>query len=142
MPSVGFLFSIACFPFSRSSAVSVQEIHFIREVLVADYQGKTTPTMQVSDANASCVHPVFVEAAFYEAAEVRTLYAKLGGARRADDRQGSTVIIPNRSRWATLWGISAEEATVVQNTDSNDTPAGMDKFHTAGTRARDRMMRD
>ncbi len=121
--------------------MSIQQIHFIREVLVADYQGKLTPTMQVSDSNAACLNPTFQEAAFYEAAEVRTVYAKLGGGRRDGERQGTTVIIPNRSRWASLWAISPAEVRVVQDIDSNAPPA-MENLHTATTRARDRMMRD
>jgi hypothetical protein len=122
--------------------MSMQEIHFIRDALVKDYQGVESSVMEVSLSNSSSLHPKFQQAAFYETLEVRALYTKLGGSRRAEDRRGSTVIIPNRSRWASLRGISAEEVQVVQELDSQERDGSSGDLHTSETRARDRMMRD
>lgn len=122
--------------------MSIQEIHFIREALVTDFQGKENAVMEVSLSNASTSHPKFQHAAFYEMDAVRALYVKLGGARRAGDKRGSTVIIPNRTRWASLWGVSAAEVQVVQDMDSQERSEPSGDLHTNETRARDRLMRD
>ena len=122
--------------------MSIQDIHFIRDAVVTDFQGKESSVMEVSLANASTLHPNFQQAAFYEMAQVRALYVKLGGARRAENKRGSTVIIPNRTRWSSLWGISAAEVQVVQDMDSKERQEPAGDLHTTETRARDRLMRD
>ena len=121
--------------------MSIQEIHFIRDALVTDFQGKESSVMEVSLSNASSIHPKFQQAAFYEMDEVRALYAKLGGSRSANDSRGSTVIIPNRSRWASLRGISAEEVRVVQDLDSSERQGSSGDLHSESSRTRDRNMR-
>ncbi|HZQ09259.1 MAG TPA: hypothetical protein VFD70_21965 [Anaerolineae bacterium] len=122
--------------------MSINDIHFIREILVKDYQGKEIPTLQASYANASSLHPNFKAVPFYELEEVRALYAKLGGGRSEGSQSGSTVIIPNRSRWANLWGISAEEVQVVESTDGEMQPLPGDRAANERARARNRLMRD
>lgn len=93
--------------------MSIQDIHFIREIVMT-HMGRDVPTLQASYSNASSLHPSFNAVAFYEVEEVRALYARLGGGRLEGARSGTTVIIPNRSRWENLWRISAEEVQVVQ----------------------------
>lgn len=95
--------------------MNVSKIHFIREIIVKDYRGRETPTMQISDDNASYLHPKFSPAPSAEQEQVRTLYLKLGGGRSEGRESGSTVIIPNRSAWASLWPISAEEVQIMTN---------------------------
>jgi hypothetical protein len=92
--------------------MDVSKIHFIREIMVEDYRGRETPTMQVSDDNASYLRPKFLSAPSAEQEKVRALYLKLGGGRREGWWIGSTVIIPNRSFWASLRRISADEVLV------------------------------
>ncbi len=95
--------------------MNLAPIHFIREVLVADYTGKQTPTMQASSSNASCVNPVYRAAAFYESDELRAYYHALGGGRHEGAQMGSTIIIPNRSRWEQLWRIAPDQVQVIEN---------------------------
>ena len=97
--------------------MSITDIHFMREVLVTDYSGKVIPTMQSSNANSDCLNPTFKEVAFYNHAAVSALYRELGGGRNEGALVGSTVIIPNRSGWASLWKISPAEVKVVSNMD-------------------------
>lgn len=78
--------------------MDIQAIHFIREVLVTNWQGKPTPQMQFSFANASFLDPAFQEVPSTDQEQVRELYLELGGRRLENERFGSTVIIPNRSR--------------------------------------------
>jgi hypothetical protein len=93
--------------------MDVNKIHFIREIMVKDYHGRETPTMQISDDNASYLCPKFLRAPSTDQEQVRALYLKLGGGRSEGWESGSTVIIPNRSVWASLWPISAEEVQVM-----------------------------
>jgi len=122
--------------------MSINEIHFIREILVKDFQGKEIPTLQTSYANASSLRPNFKAVPFYELEEITALYIKLGGGRAEGAPCGSTVIIPNRSRWANLWGISADEVEVVASTADNPQSLRADPAQSARTRARNRLMRD
>src|SRR5581483_3479401 len=122
--------------------MSIQDIHFIREIMVKDYAGNEIPTLQASYANASCLNPKFKAVPFYELEEVRALYVKLGGGRLEHAQNGNTVIIPNRSRWANLWGISAEEVRVVESTMGRQQSLRADPSNTERARARNRLMRD
>lgn len=91
----------------------IQEIHFIRELLVSDYRGQFSAVMQISTDNTASVHPRFKEAPFYEQADVRALYYELGGGRNEGAAMGTTVVLPHRTRWQNLWRITAEEAHVL-----------------------------
>ena len=93
--------------------MDVNKIHFIREIMVRDFRGRETPTMQLSYDNASYLIPTFLKAPSADQEQVRALYLKLGGGRPESSESGSTVIIPNRSFWASLWPISAEEVQVM-----------------------------
>lgn len=93
--------------------MDVSKIHFIREILVKDYRGAEKPTMLISEANASYLRPSFVSAPSADQEQVRALYLRLGGGRPEGSESGSTVIIPNRSFWASLRPISAEEVQVM-----------------------------
>jgi hypothetical protein len=93
--------------------MDINKIHFIREILVMDHQGKTIPSMQFSYDNASYLQPSFMNVPSTDQAQVRKLYEQLGGGRHEGWWSGSTVIIPNRSFWANLWGISADEVQVM-----------------------------
>jgi hypothetical protein len=93
--------------------MDVSKIHFIREIMVKDFRGRETPTMQLSYDNASYLRPAFLWAPSADQEQVRGLYLKLGGGRPEGWESGSTVIIPNRSLWASMWPISAEEVQVL-----------------------------
>jgi hypothetical protein len=93
--------------------MDVNRIHFIREIVVTDHRGRETPTMQFSYDNASYLRLTFLGVPSADQEQVRALYLKLGGGRVEGWESGSTVIIPNRSRWANLWPISAEEVQVM-----------------------------
>jgi hypothetical protein len=67
---------------------------------------------------------------------------QLGGSRHEGSRSGTTVIIPNRSRWANLWGISAEEVEIVESTDGDMQSLRLDPARSERARARNRLMRD
>lgn len=86
--------------------MDIKGIHFIREVLVTNWQGKPTPLMQFSYANASFLDPPFQEVPSTDQEQVRELYLELGGRRLENERIGSTVVIPNRTRWGFLRGTS------------------------------------
>jgi hypothetical protein len=122
--------------------MSINEIHFIREILVRDFRGNEIPTLQASYANASSLHPKYKTVPFYEVDQVRALYAKLGGSRREGSRSGTTVIIPNRSLWANLRSISAEEVEIIESTDGEMQSLRLDPDRQARARARNRLMRD
>jgi hypothetical protein len=93
--------------------MDVNKIHFIREIMVKEYRGTGTPTMQLSYDNASYLRPAFLLVPSADQEQVRALYLSLGGGRSEGSESGSTVIIPNRSLWASLWPISAEEVQVM-----------------------------
>jgi hypothetical protein len=120
----------------------INEIHFIREVLVTDFQGKQVPTMQASEASTSSLHPIYKEVAFYDVDAVRALYYELGGGRYEGARMGSTVILPHRSRWAQLWRITPEEVLVIDSMYSQEQLAGIRARGREKSRARNRLMRD
>ena len=122
--------------------MSISDIHFIREILVNDYQGIGIPTLQASYANASSLHPKYKAVPFYELEEITALYTKLGGGRREGSQNGSTVIIPNRSRWANLWGISVEEVQVIASTTDEPPALGSNPGDPERAHARNRLMRD
>lgn len=122
--------------------MNINEIHFIREILVTDFQGKVVPTMQTSDASTSSLHPIFQEVAFYDVDAVRALYHELGGSRGQDAPTGSTVILPHRSRWAQLWRITAGEVLVINSTYPLEQLAETRAPGREKARARDRLMRD
>ncbi len=88
--------------------MDIQRIHFIREILERDYRGKAIPTMQYSYDNASYLDPIFMEVPSHDQASLRALYEKLGGRRSEEAWFGTTVIIPNRSYWASWQSISAD----------------------------------
>ncbi len=97
--------------------MDIQRIHFIREILERNYQGKPIPTMQYSYDNASYLDPIFMEAPSHDQANLRALYEKLGGRRSEGRWLGTIVIIPNRSFWASWRGISTDEVQVVASTN-------------------------
>lgn len=122
--------------------MSINEMHFIREVLVTDYSGKEVPTMQASCGSSSNLHPIYKEVAFYDMDAVRALYHELGGDRNEGEQMGSTVVLPHRSRWAQFWHITAADVNVI---DSEYSPAQSAKLRVHGNenaRARNRLMRD
>lgn len=118
------------------------EIHFIREILVKDFQGREVATMQSSDANTSSLHPTFREVPFYDVEAVRALYYDLGGGRHEGARMGSTVILPHRSRWAQLWRVTAEQVQVIHDGYSPEQLAELHTLDRDKARARNRLMRD
>ncbi len=122
--------------------MNINEMHFIREILVTDFQGKEVPTMQASEASTSSLHPQFQEVAFYDAEAVRTLYHELGGGRQEGARMGSTIVLPHRSRWAQLWRITAEQVQVLDNAYSPEQLAELRVLDRDKARARNRLMRD
>jgi len=122
--------------------MSINEIHFMREILVTDSRGKVVPTMQASYSNASCVNPIFKDVAFYDHAEVSKLYHELGGGRHEGALLGATVVIPNRSRWANLWRISAAEVQVISSPVSEELSEQVKSSRQQKTRARNSLMRD
>ena len=122
--------------------MNLDAIHFMREVLVKDYKGKEIPTMQVSYANTSSLHPVYKEAAFYDADAVRTLYHELGGGRRAGARMGSTVILPHRSRWAQRQRITADQVQVLDSPKSPADAAELRAIEKDKAKIRNHLMRD
>lgn len=103
--------------------MKMRNIHFIRELLVTDFRGSETPMMQISYDNASYLQPNFTSVPASDQEETRALYLQLGGGRTEGAYGGSTVIIPNRSPWASLWPISADEVRVVANGDTSIVPA-------------------
>ncbi len=98
--------------------------------------------MQASEANASSLHPVFKEVAFYDVDAVRALYHELGGVRRDGSRTGTTVILPNRSRWEQRLRLTAEQAQVVDSEYSPEQLAEMRALEKESAKARNRLMRD
>lgn len=117
-------------------------IHFIREILVADYAGNLIPTMQSSDSNESSADPHYRSAAFYEQADLRTLYHELGGSRQPDQPLGSTVVIPHRTRWASLWKIAPGDVTIINPSGATRDTAASSAARKTRARARDQQMRD
>jgi hypothetical protein len=122
--------------------VSINEIHFMREKLVQGHRGRWIPTMQVSYSNASALHPIYKEAAFYEHSEVSQLYHELGGGRHEGALMGSTVILPHRSLWASMWRISPAEVQVISSPAGTELSAEAESSRHDKARARDRLMRD
>lgn len=122
--------------------MSINEIHFMREILVTDSRGKIVPTMQASYSNASCVNPIYKNVAFYDHAAVSKLYHELGGSRHEGAQMGATVVIPNRSRWANLWRISAAEVQVISSPVSEELSEKAKNLRAQNTRARNSLMRD
>lgn len=103
----------------RDPQMSFTTIHFIREILVTSQNGRDVSTMQTSDDDAACVSPHFKQVNFYQQDEVRAFYQELGGSRAEGERMGSTVVIPNRSVWASLRRVSPAEVQVIPSPDSN-----------------------
>lgn len=122
--------------------MNLNEFHFIREILVRDYRNNEIPTMQASSANASCLHAKFKQVSFYEQDAVRAFYRELGGGRSEGSRLGSTIILPNRSLWASLWRISPAEVLVIPSPDSNELSADTQHAHKERAREANRLMRD
>jgi hypothetical protein len=122
--------------------MNINEMHFIREILVTDVSGKEVPTMQASCGSTSNLHPIYKEVAFYDVDAVRALYHELGGSRQDGEPIGSTVILPHRSRWVQLWRLTAADVQVI---DSEYSPAQLAKLRALGdehAHARNRLMRD
>lgn len=122
--------------------MSFPKVHFLREVLVSDYQGTDVPTMQSSDSNADALHPYYTNASFYEHDDLRTLYHQLGGGRREGAALGSTVVIPNRSGWANLRRITAAEVTILAAPNAPPTDPEAAARHKRRTQARDAAARN
>lgn len=122
--------------------MNLDHIHFIREVLIRDYAGKDIPTMQTSTGNTAALDPKFTETAFYETDAVRALYHQLGGGRPEGVKMGSTVILPHRSRWASLWRITPEQVQVVEYVGAPEETAAQRNQRQGIASARNRMMRD
>ncbi len=93
--------------------MDIRRVHFIREVLVDDYAGRAIPTMQFSYDNASYLNPGYLAVSTNEIDRVRALYLKLGGSRAEAGGDGTTVIIPNRSWYDSLWEIKPDQVRVV-----------------------------
>lgn len=93
--------------------MNIRQIHFIREILVPDHRTGDVPTMQFSEDNASYLRPNFLSVPSADQQQIRELYHELGGSRPKGAQAGSTVVIPNRSFWANLWGISPEEVRII-----------------------------
>lgn len=98
--------------------MDTNKIHFIREIVLTDLQGKRTPTMQFSYDNASYLHPMYLLVPTADQKRIRALYLKLGGSRIEGRENGTTVVIPNRSAWASMWPISVEEVRVTDGANS------------------------
>lgn len=122
--------------------MSIANIHFIRQVLVTDFDGQAIPTMQSSESNADCLNPIFRAVATYDHAKVSALYRELGGGRNEGELVGSIVIIPNRSGWASLWKITPAEVRVVPNMAFQELSAEARNLRLDRARARDHLMRD
>ncbi len=122
--------------------MSINEIHFMREILVTDSHGKLIPTMETSCSNTACLHPIYKEVAFYDHAAVSKLYHELGGGRHEGALMGSTVILPHRSRWASLWRISPAEVLVLSSPPASQLYSGAKRSRNEKSRTRDRLMRD
>lgn len=93
--------------------MNINKIHFIREILVTDYRNRETPTMQFSYDNASYLRPTFMFVPSVDQEKIRELYLELGGGRQEGRYSGSTIVIPNRSFWASMWHISRDEVQVM-----------------------------
>ncbi len=102
--------------------MDIKRIHFIREILVTDYAGKSIPTMQFSYDNSSYWNPTFRIVSTNDEAQLRQLYLKLGGTSPEGRGNGTTVIIPNRSWYSSWWGISADQVRVVASTEPQAEP--------------------
>lgn len=70
-----------------------KNVRHLREILVADAQGKTTSTMQYSSQSISRFRPSFVQVPFKDQMIARELYFRLGGRRRAGARIGTAIIL-------------------------------------------------
>lgn len=125
-----------------SNTITFPNIHFIREILVKDYAGNLIPTMQSSDSNADALHPYYISASFYEHKDLQVLYHHLGGGRRDGAAMGSTVVIPNRTKWASMRKINAAEVTILTAPDAAPITAEANALHKTQTRARDALSRD
>jgi hypothetical protein len=82
--------------------MDIKRVHLMREILVYDRRGALIPTMQFSCESPAHLHPDYLQVPPAEQASARVLYAQLGGRRPAGQWSGSTVIIPNPSRWSQL----------------------------------------
>jgi len=127
---------------NKGDLMNINEIHFLREKLIQDHRGNMIPTIQVSDSNASALNPIYKQAASSERAELSQLYHELGGGRNEGALMGSTVIIPHRSLWASLWRISPAEVQVISDPATLEPSAEEKNAHTDQVRARNRSMRD
>lgn len=74
-----------------------KNVHHLREILVADAQGKPSSMMQYSSQNASHFRPDFSEVPFKDQARARKLYLRWGGRRREGIKIGMTATIPMQS---------------------------------------------
>lgn len=102
--------------------MEIKRIHFIREILITDYQGKPIPTMQFSEDNAEYLKPVFLMASPWDAVQLRQLYERLGGSRHDDGENGTTVIIRNRPWYSSFQAITASDVQVVSSTAARAVP--------------------
>ena len=102
--------------------MEIKRIHFIREILITDYQGNPIPTMQFSDDNAAYLNPVFLTISSWDQAQLRRLYERLGGTRSDGGENGTTIIIPNRPWYSSFWDITADEVQIVPSTAARAQP--------------------
>ncbi len=78
--------------------MDLENIHFIREIVIADKQGKKKPVIQISYARPSETHPKFQTVPDKYQSQMRTLYREMGGGRLDEWLVGLTIIIPNSRR--------------------------------------------
>lgn len=71
-----------------------QRVRFLREVLVADSNGKSTTTIEFSYEDRFALKPRFFGVPDDQEAQARQLYLEWGGTRREGQRHGTTVSRP------------------------------------------------
>lgn len=119
-----------------------EEIHFLRECLVADPRGNLVAVMQYSSANTEYLHPKFVEAPFYAQAELAALYLELGGGRGENAPEGKTAVLPHRSGWQKLWRLTAGEVEIRDPFGSKQISVADQAERYTQARRRNHLMRD
>lgn len=119
-----------------------EDIHFLRECLVADPRGNLVAVMQYSSANTEYLHPKFVEAPFYAQAELTTLYNELGGGRGENAPEGNTLVLPHRSGWQKLRRLTAGEVEIRDPFGSDEESAAARAERYTQARRRNHLMRD
>lgn len=76
--------------------MKMDNVHFIREMLVTDKNGRKVPTIQISYSKPFDVNPKFRDVAKREQKQAREIYKQMGGGRLKNWWVGLTIIIPNK----------------------------------------------